>query len=424
MVKGIVRTKRHSFRAGSSLAILLILVFAGTFSVSAAFGAYSSGLASPQTGIAHPTATLQNPIVAGRQSPKETCEPSGLCPTMVDGAYNFTALHNSGVVGKGQTVVIVDACGNPDIVNDVNTFDSTYSLPKIVLNVLYPQGKNVCVDSGWSLETSLDVEWAHVVAPNATIDLLVASQPQDSPLFGSWTYALSNHLGNQISNSWIDYDGGACPASVAKILNNASAEHVTVLAASGDGGGGYGNSYPQDCLHVLSVGGTTLSVTTAGKYESESAWSGTGGGYVSGTHEAGYQTRVNITDSAHELAKADVSAVADPSTGVWVYNTPYCGGWCVVGGTSVACPLWAAFLADANQIRASNGYAAAGFVTRFLYKTVYGLNGGSSVYGKDFHDVTTGSNGYSAGKGWDVPTGLGTFIANTLANEIGSNSGA
>ncbi len=100
------------------------------------------------------------------------------------------------------------------------------------------------------------------------------------------------------------------------------------------------------------------------------------------------------------------------------------GGWFQVGGTSVSCPLWAGFLADVNQVRASNGFGALGYVNPFLYTVVYGPNGSHATYAKDFHDVTSGSNGWSAGKGWDVPTGIGTFIATPLAQELGSNKGA
>jgi subtilase family serine protease len=257
----------------------------------------------------------------------------------------------------------------------------------------------------------------------------VATSPNDGPLFGAWTYSLNHHLGNSISNSWINYGGGVCPSTVTSILKTATKAHVTVLAASGDTGAwGYkqstGDSYPADCPQVLTVGGTTLAVKSGGTYSSESAWGGAGGGYVTGVKEAKYQVYAEIKDSPHLLGKSDVSADANPGTGVWVYDTPACGGWCVVGGTSVACPLWAAFIALANQIRAHHGFKPAGFLEPFLYTWVYGKGGTSTLYHSDFHDVKVGSDGWPAGKGWDVPTGLGSFIGAKLAPTIGDNSSA
>ncbi|MCI4360092.1 MAG: peptidase S8/S53 subtilisin kexin sedolisin, partial [Thermoplasmata archaeon] len=165
------------------------------------------------------------------------------------------------------------------------------------------------------------------------------------------------------------------------------------------------------------------SVGTGGSYTSESAWSGSGGGYVPKTSEPAYQSSVKITDTYKELGKPDVSAVADPSTGVWVYEKAS-GGWFVVGGTSVACPIWAAFLADTNSWRAANTFGGLGSVNSFLYTSIYGVSGGSTNYSVAFHDVTSGSNGWSAGTGWDAATGLGSFQAYALANLLANNAAA
>jgi subtilase family serine protease len=245
-------------------------------------------------------------------------------------------------------------------------------------------------------------------------------------LFGAWNYSLNHHLGNQISNSWAG--GGYCPILALSALKAATAQNVTILASSGDGGDWgitttLNGLYPADCVATLAVGGTTLNVNSTGAYVSESAWAGSGGGYVPKHAEPGYQNSTKIYDTWAVLAKPDVAAVADPSTGVWVYNERD-GGWFTVGGTSVACPLWAGFLADANSWRASNAFGGAGFLNRFLYLTVYGVNGTSSLYPLDFHDVTTGSNGWSAGTGWDAATGLGSFDAYNLARTIGTSPSA
>jgi len=369
-----------------------------------------------------------------------TCTHSGLCPSMLDKAYGLDVLHSGGTNGTGQTILIDDACGDPTIASDLSTFDSQFGLPNPTLNVIDVQGGKICANSGWSLETSLDVEWAHVVAPGAAIDLLVASQPSPKDVYGAWTYALSNNLGNQISNSYggagcfgdrcnntIGQGIGPCKSisgvNVASILTTAENQHVTVLASAGDSGAwGQGTAgvqpIPGDCKGVLTVGGTTLNVDSTGTYISESAWSDTGGGYTT-LPEPGYQGSAGITDSFNALAKPDVAADANPSTGVWFYNAGT-GGWGVVGGTSLSSPLWTGFMADVNQIRAANGFSPAGFIQPFLYKTVYG----SSLYASDFHDITSGNNGWPAGTGWDADTGLGSFIGPALANTLGTNAKA
>lgn len=351
---------------------------------------------------------------------------------MLTTAYNMTKMQKAGINGTGQSIVIDDACGDPTIASDLQAFDSNFGLNNPVLHVYQPQG-TPCADSGWSLETSLDVEWAHVVAPGATINLVEAASETDTDLFGAWTFAMSHNLGNEISNSW--GGGENCPSIALSALKTAKSEHVTILASAGDGdawGEGINNVNfaPADCAQVLTIGGTTLRVQSSGAYVSESVWTGspgpgdgTGGGYVGGTKEPSYQVKANITDPYGVLGKADVSADANPDTGVFVYNSGD-SGWNIVGGTSVSCPLWAGFMADVNQVRATNAFHAAGFVNSFLYTSVYGVNGGSSLYSKDFHDVTSGSDGWPARPGWDVPTGLGTFNAGNLVETIGSKSSA
>jgi subtilase family serine protease len=357
----------------------------------------------------------------------EVCSASALCPAAVQTAYNVTPLlSNTSTSGNGQTVVIVDACGDPHIAADLATFDRTNSLPVASLTVYYPQG-TPCRNSGWSLETSLDVEWAHVMAPGAALELLVSARPNNSDLFAAWNYSLSHSLGNQISDSWSG--NGKCPGPALSLIQSAASHGVTILASSGDGGRwgqgtGIPPGYPADCAVALAVGGTTLTINaTTNAYVSESAWYGSGGGYVPSSPEKSYQTTAKIYDPYSTVGKPDVSAVADPSSGVWVFNEKD-GGWFTVGGTSVACPLWAGFLADANDWRASNGYGGAGSLNPFLYTTVYGVNGTSTLYPLDFHDVTTGGNGWSAGPGWDAATGLGSFDAFNLAKTIGTSPSA
>lgn len=382
-------------------------------------------------------------MVVPTVSATPTCTTTEICPSMMQSAYGFNSLQASGVTGKDQTIVIVDACGDPSIKTDLAFFDQQFGLPSPTLNVTEIQGTPVASCQGWGTEVALDVEWAHVTAPDAAIDLLITKNAGASAMYAAWSYALSHNLGNQISDSWggagcsikpcvnkIGEGIGACTmtngtqgVNVANILSTAAKKHVTVLAAAGDlGAWGQGKSneepVPGDCPQVLTVGGTTLTVSSTGLYMHEEAWSDGGGGYATAPAEPKFQKNAGISDPYNTAAKPDVAADADPNTGVWVYLD---GSWGVIGGTSLATPLWAGFMADVNQIRASNDFTPAGFVNPFLYKTIYE---NSTLYSRDFHDITTGNNGWPAGVGWDPATGLGSFIAPNLAETLGDNSGA
>ena len=164
----------------------------------------------------------------------------------------------------------------------------------------------------------------------------------------------------------------------------------------------------------MGVGGTTLNLSSSGSYGSETAWSDSGGGYGAASlagllgGEPAFQSSAKITDSGTMRGVPDVAFDADPNTGVYVYCSPY---WYSVGGTSVGAPNWAAIAAD-------NAAANSGFPLNLanLYGTVYGVTGAySSYYASDMHDITSGNNGYySASKGWDAVTGIGTPIVSGL----------
>jgi subtilase family serine protease len=395
------------------LSLLAISPIALSAYAASGFSLSGSSAELAQTTIAH--VNVGNAV---------SCTPTEICPSLMQTAYGVDKLLSKGVNGSGQSIVIIDSCEEQTIQSDLKAFDAQFGLPNPTLNIYYPQG--TCTeDWGWGDEISLDVEWSHVMAPAATINLVIAQEPSFSDLLGAWKYALANNLGNEISNSW----GGttACSSAYTKVLKTAEKQDVTVLAATGDSAAwapGPGSS-PANCLGVLGVGGTSLSITSSGTYISESAWSDGGGGYVTGTAEPSYQLKANITDPSKLLGKPDVSADADPYTGVWIYNLVDDGGWsCCWGGTSLPTPMWAGFLSDVNQIRATNGYASLGLVNSYLYLKVYGVNGASTKYATDFHDVTTGSNGFPAGKGWDAATGIGSYVTNKLAYTLGDSTAA
>ncbi len=386
---------------------------------------------SSQSSISAEVATPAIAHVDVSNGPTVTCSPTELCPSLMQTAYGVNLLQGKGVNGTGQSIAIVDACEQTDIASDLKTFDAQFGLPNPTLNIYYPQGS--CTENyGWGPEISMDVEWSHVMAPAATINLVIAQTPNFTDMYGAWKYIFDNKLGNVISNSWASSKAVACRPPVQALLKTAELNNVTVLAANGDSGGWpSGPGYmPANCVGAIGVGGTSLDISSTGKYISESAWTGGGGGYANGTKEPYYQSHVKIYDPLKVLGKPDVSADANPSTGVWIYDTPDEGGWsCCWGGTSLPTPTWAGFFADVNQIRASNGYAPAGFVTPFLYLTVYGVKGSSPYYKADMHDVTKGCNTplgpqFCAGKGWSPATGLGSYKTNTLAFTIGDNKTA
>ncbi len=386
-------------------------------------------------------------LIVSSQSTSPVCSPYSFCPSQIDAVYGFNSLFDDSVTGNGQTVVIVDACGDPTLSSDLQTFDLQFGLPAPPnLNVI-DIGGTPCVDAGWSGETSLDAEWAHVAAPGASIDILVAAIPNPQDMYGAWTFALNHRLGNQISNSFggpicynpacdaqIGQGIGSCESvlgtegvNVGKILEEAERDNVTVLAGSGDTGAfGLGTTQieeiPSDCQGVLTVGGTTLIVNSSGGYLEELVWNGSSGGGYTTNREPSYQIQAGIPDPFNSLGKPDVAALADPSTGVWVYNNDT---WNVIGGTSLSTPLWAGFIADVNQIRTSAGLHPLGFVNPFLYSTVYGVNGSSPLYSQDFHDIILGNNNaWPARPGWDASTGLGSFIVPALAQTLGNSTGA
>lgn len=428
--------------------MVLSLVLSLLFLASPAFVAgYSSVASSNNSNPASSSSSYSvapGVLSAGPGSEQPSCSPSALCPSMLRTAYGFSKLFQSGVNGTGQTVVIVDACGYSSISSDLQTFDSQFHLPNPKFNVIDVEGKitNSTCESEWSVETALDVEWAHVVAPGASIDLLLTVNAGAQAMYDAWTYSLDHNLGNQISNSWggagcgvkgcnntIGEGIGPCTLTngtqgvhVTRILSEAAKQNVTILAAAGDYGA-WGIDHaeemvPADCPGVLTIGGTALIVQSDGKYVTEIGWSGSGGGYVTAPKEPSYQKEAKIKDKFGTLAKPDVAADASCSTPVWVYVE---GSWDGICGTSVATPLWSGFMADVNQIRADNGFSPAGFVNPFLYTVVYT---NSTLYKNDFHDIKTGSNGWTAGKGWDPVTGLGSFVAPNLAQTLGDSKNA
>lgn len=333
--------------------------------------------------------------------PYLTSGPSGYSVAQMRHAYGFDQLSTT---GAGQIIAIVDAYGSSTIQNDLTIFSQTYGLPAATLNVYYPQGKSKRQNSGWALETSLDVEWAHAVAPNATIALVVAKSASLSDLLGAVDYAVN--LGAKVvSMSW----GSNEFSSEATYDTHFNKAGVTFLASSGDNGAGV--SWPAVSPYVVGVGGTALYLDSVGNVSAETAWSGSGGGISAYLARPSYQ---NGWNSAAKRGVPDVSYNADPNTGVSVYIGNYNGsaGWATVGGTSAGAPQWAGLVALANSLRGAP-----------LSSTDVALYAAASAnYAGNYRDVTSGNNGsYNAGTAYDFVTGVGSPIGNALTPYLASH---
>jgi subtilase family serine protease len=321
-------------------------------------------------------------------------------PAQVRHAYGFDLLAAS---GANQKIAIVDAYGNSQIQSDLNTFCSQFGLSSSTVQIV---GNNAGTDAGWALETALDVEWAHAIAPGATIILSVAASSSLSDLLNAVDAAV-NAGATVVSMSW----GGSEFSGMANYDGHFNRPNVTFTASSGDNGAGV--EWPAASPYVVSVGGTSLYLDSYGNRTSETAWSGSGGGTSSYYAEPSYQSG---WQSSSRRGVPDVSYLADPNTGVLVYDSVN-GGWFVVGGTSAGAPQWAALFALADELRAQNGSAPLAAPNPLIYSLAQGsttlpytINSGY------FYDVTQGNNGtYSATISYDFVTGLGSPAANTLA---------
>jgi subtilase family serine protease len=328
-------------------------------------------------------------------------------PAQIRHAYSFDQVP---LDGSGQTIAIVDAYDDPNLVGDLITFDRTFGLPDppSLTKVNEFGGTDLPqADAGWSGEISLDVEWSHAIAPGANILLVEANSASLLDLFTAVDYARNQPGVVTVSMSFGGGEGSFEPF-VDSILTTPAGHiggsglpgGVTFVASTGDAGAPGG--YPAYSPNVLAVGGTSLYLDDWGNYLGEVGWSGSGGGISQVEPEPAYQYSVQSTGAR---TIPDVSYDADPSTGYYIFNTA-AGGWEAIGGTSAGAPQWAALIALADQARAL--YLGAGSLdgaTQTL-PAIY-----SPVMSGDFNDVTFGSNGYDAGPGYDLVTGLGTPYA-------------
>ena len=320
-------------------------------------------------------------------------------PTQIRHAYGFDSLSAN---GANQKIAIVDAYGNASIQSDLNTFCTQFGLNSTTVQIL---GSNPGSDKGWALETALDVEWAHAIAPGATIILSVANSSSINELLNAVDAAV-NAGATVISMSW----GGSEFSGMSSLDGHFNKANVAFTASSGDNGAGV--EWPAVSPYVVAVGGTTLTLDASNNRASETAWSGSGGGissfYGMPSFQSGWQT-------SGKRGVPDVSYLADPNTGVLVYDSVN-GGWFIVGGTSAGAPQWAAAIALANQLRLNSGSSNLGWANVSLYALAKGSTTTPyTVNPAYFYDVSSGNNGaYNAAPPYDFVTGLGSPIANAL----------
>jgi hypothetical protein len=347
---------------------------------------------------------------------------SVFAPDQVRHAYGIDQLsfvtaagHRIAADGSGQTIAIVDAHHDPNIVSDLHYFDWMFDLPNPPrFTVATPQG-TPSVSSGWALETALDVEWAHAIAPGANILLVEARSSNWSDLFGAIDYARSQPGVSVVSMSfgsaewsgegWYDYHF-TTPAGHRGGANLPGG--ITFVASSGDYGAG--SLWPALSPNVLAVGATALRADDWGTYQGETAWGWSGGGYSSYEGEPRYQ---RLVQNSGRRTTPDVAFNGDPWTGFYVYDTVPYGwtGWFQLGGTSAGAPQWSGLIALVDQGRALAGKGSLDGPSQTL-PAIYQLSSG------DFHDITSGSNGYAAGRGYDLVTGRGSPRANLLIPDL------
>ena len=355
--------------------------------------------------------------------PVPVLPPGSYSPANISDAYGYNLIPAKGN-GAGKKIAIVDAYGSPTIQSDLNQFCSQFGIQNTTLTIHYMGAQNTTWDSNalsWLGETSLDVEWAHAMAPGANILLVITPDSSNTNMAAGVTYAVQNGA-NVVSMSWGATEGAWTqdPASFWNTVFTNPA--VAYVASSGDKGDPNGVQWPAAHPNVLGVGGTELYYNEASNIVTgENVWNNndntnaTGGGISWYQQSPFYQTGWN---SNSLRGVPDVSAVAAPYTGGYIYYTDAStlqSGWAVYGGTSWSAPQWAGLLA----CRASLGKAPIGNINSYLYAQATGPS--STNYSNSFRDITVGNNfiygfGYSANTGYDYCTGLGSPNADLIAN--------
>jgi subtilase family serine protease len=397
-------------------------------------------------------------------------------PAQIRQAYDLPALYAGGVTGRGTTIVIVDSYGSPTIRNDLAVFDRAYDLPAPPrFQIIQPAGRVPAYDPansdmvGWASETTLDVEWAHVVAPGAKILLVETPVPETEGVHGfpqivaAEEYVLSHYHVDVISQSFsATEETFPSPASVQALRGAyqlADRDHVTVLAASGDSGAAdmgldettyymfRVTSWPDSDPLVTGVGGTQLHFTAQGTPAAPTVWNDTGnrnanefadgdpgpnplasgGGTSIFFTRPQYQNGVqDVVGDSRGVPDISMSAACNGSVNTYSSYSGAPAGWSPICGTSEATPLFAGIVALADQV--------AGHSLGLINPALYQL---AARHAPGIVDVTSGNNtvsftqggsqqtvtGYSARPGYSLATGVGTVDARYFVPELAGLAG-
>ena len=381
----------------------------------------------PSTFEASPPYVVLCHACNGTGDPGSGSPPLGLSPAQIRHAYGIDAVSfsSNGISvpgdGSGQTVAIVDAYDDPSMASDLAVFDQQFGLPappSFVKVGIDGSGQASTTNfplpnAAWAGEAEIDVEAIHAVAPRASILLVEAKGADLDDLLNAIDYARKYPGVAAVAMSWGGNEFTGQGQYDSYFTTPTGHTGVTFFASVGDNG--YGVAWPAISDHVVAVGGTTLQLDASGNYQSESGWSRSGGGVSTLVPQPCYQKNLVLAQgdpSADGMRVApDVAFDANVTTGMAAYGIYGLGGWVQAGGTSVAAPMWAGLMAIVDQGRALDNLPALDGYTQML-PALYQLPSA------DFHDITTGNNGYPAGAGFDVVTGLGTPVANKLVADL------
>ncbi len=370
-------------------------------------------LAFPSTLGADPTG---RPLFYDLSVPRQLA--TSYTPSQIQRAYDFAPLTARGLTGAGQTIALIEVDSYKPA--DLQWFDTTYKLPPPVIHGQRVGGNFRLESDG---ETTMDIEWAHALAPAAALQIYYLNNNTTARAGWKSLAAAVREAAAQGAGS-ISMSLGACGAGTGhKVAQGALAavmrQGVSVFVSSGDDGdhpgpasdcgSAPGVAYPGDDPSVVSVGGTSLTLNNDSSIGLETAWSHSGGGRGRPFLRPIWQIATQLPTDRYRWAP-DVAFLGDPATGVAVYVH---GKWAQYGGTSLGAPAWAAIWSLVRE----NGQAAQqviGAAPTYLYRI-----GDSPTYTQAFHDITQGNNGaYHAASGWDAVTGWGTPDVGGLASAV------
>jgi kumamolisin len=343
-------------------------------------------------------------------------------------AYDVNPLLNAGYTGNG-TKIAITLWSLPPSDATLNSWSSQTGSPVATLtngrlSIILTDG-TPSTDQD-DVEASMDIESSSGTATGANIRYYEATLPNNSNLANALNVAGTDAANNRfITNSWGEPDSSNGRNTMEPVLLANSATGHDYLFSSGDNGSWAGGQdplpqYPTSSVYVTSIGGTRFNGDISGGWPGEDTWlyapgsppEGSGGGFSLFTSRPSWQVAPGFPSGQTHRGEPDISAVADPATGMYVCSDH--SGCGTVGGTSLASPLWAAMMDITDQYVAANGGAHLGFVNPAVYQLV-----NSSQPYPPYHDITNGTNGaYNAGPGWDAVTGLGSPDLYNFARDL------